>query len=241
MKKIILLFYTFTIFSCTIRIYAQTPEIFIRYAVDAIDLINTRHDDKPSKVKGSPYLNKDFVLGEVYYVLPSKAAQQLYEKQTHYDGIPFRYNAYLDEMEYYYKDNEVLTLLPIPLVEKVIIGADTFLYKPMNIDNPEQESGYFHLLKGGKVNLLLKYSIKYEEGESAQALQDPKPPEYDKQRNQYFVELENGEIHKIKNIKKLISLLGKHESELTDFAKKEKISRRNISELKAFIEYFNSL
>ena len=49
------------------------------------------------------------------------------------------------------------------------------------------------------------------------------------------------EIVKISSIKKLIKSLDSHAIELSDFAKKEKISANDLDELAKLLEFYNGL
>ncbi|MEQ8531141.1 MAG: hypothetical protein RIB86_04795 [Imperialibacter sp.] len=179
-------------------------------------------------VDGSPYLNPEFVEGEVYTTKGS------------YTGVPLRYNIDSDVIEF--SQNEgVYVLDPEPRIEKVVIGKDVLV-----VDKGEaigkMDNSFYLRLDSGKAQLLMKKAVSFREAQPAQAMQAASTPaRYQKMPDQYFYKIGDGGVAKITSIKKLIAEFPDKQEELSAFAKKEKISPKNEKELVSFFEYYNSL
>ncbi len=200
--------------------------------VDLIDMLNIRHgyDELASEIEGSPFLNNLFVIGDIYYV-----------DRPDIKNVPVRYNIYTDQIEYYHEER-IMELLTYPEVEKISIGAgDTTLVYEHYTDGKDKVAGYFQLWYEGAASLLSKMSVKFYEKTSAKPLQDPKPAKFRRLRDSYYIKLPDGEVHKIQNMKKLISLFPDYRKELTDFAKERNISSGNTEELIEFLTFYDRL
>ncbi|RMG20777.1 MAG: hypothetical protein D6730_19170 [Bacteroidetes bacterium] len=215
-----------------------SQEPFVQYPLKVIDIINARHEPPP-EVMGSPYLDKHFASGEVFYTTRNTLDEDFYFKKNHYDSIPLRYNIFTDEMEFY-RYEEILSLLPMPMIEKVVIGRDTFLYRPHRPDC-EACGGYFLLLENGRARLVAKLKVEYVEAKAARALQDPVPAHYVRRRDLYYLISPQGELHPITSVKNLLPLLQPYETELAAFAKKHKVSARKAHKLRLLIRAYNAM
>ena len=71
--------------------------------------------------------------------------------------------------------------------------------------------------------IITKMSVEYLEKEPPKALVDPKPPRFVNKENQHFLMKSKTDIVKIRSVKRLIESLGEYKSELTRFAKDEKV------------------
>ncbi|MDZ7607616.1 MAG: hypothetical protein U5K79_18955 [Cyclobacteriaceae bacterium] len=83
--------------------------------------------------------------------------------------------------------------------------------------------------------------VDYLQKEAAKPYVEPKPDRYERVPDEIFVLLGDGNMERVSSMKKLIQSLGAHESELQDYAKKEKTSPSDAAELAAFIDYFRTL
>lgn len=185
-------------------------------------------DPAAEKVDGSPYLNDNFVTGIVY----SNAEK--------YSGISMRYNIYDDNIEFK-QNNQLLILDAQPKIKKVDFDGHMFV-----IDNYEYKGktrlGFFGLLDSGKVVLLSRKVVTYKEQQAPKALETgPTPAKYTRLPDVYFYKIGNGDPVKVDNIKKMIAGFPDKQTELTEFAKKEKISAKKEDELIKLVKYYNSL
>ena len=184
--------------------------------------------ERTEKVEGTPYLNENFVTGVVY---------SYYEK---YEGVLMRYNIYDDNIEFK-QDDQLLVFDPQPKIMKIDLDQSTFV-----VDSYEQKGkirlGFFILLDSGKIVLLSKNRVTYKEQQQPRALDaTPPPARYTRAPDDYFYRIGNGVLIKVENIKKMITGFPDKHMELTEFAKKEKISTNKEDELIKLVRYYNAL
>ncbi len=197
-----------------------------------IDLVDFKNRTQPENIKydGSPYLKDEFVSGIIFY-----------DQKYRFEGIPLRYNIFNDEIEYKLPGKETIyAISSYQPVDKVIIAGDTFVARNF-FHNDVIIPKFFKILVSGEVSLLLKMEVDYIPEQAATAFLDARLAEFVRRPDDYFIIRHNNKPEKIQNLKKLIRSLEKHEDELLQFKKAEKISPRNEEELILFIEYFNSL
>lgn len=181
-----------------------------------------------SDIEGSPYLNEKFEIGEVYYGNKYKINE-----------IPLRYNLYNDEMEYQVK-NKIMAFANAHKIDKVLLGDDVFIYLKTR-GSEDEVSGYVKLWNEEFPAIITKMSVEFKDKEPQKALVDPLPKRFVRLDNRHFLMLNQQDIVKVKSVKKLIRLLENHQEELTNFAKNEKISSKDPSELAKLLDYYNSL
>jgi hypothetical protein len=174
--------------------------------------------------EGSPYDNDIFVKGDIYY-----------DVNQRFPDVPLRYNVFNDVMEFKMEGQKTIYEI------KPIIGEDTFVVNEYE-EKAKIIPGFFKVLATGEIDLLAKYQVDFKEAQPAKALVLPEPAKFIRKDDQYYIKINGDDItQKISNIKKLIELIGDHKNELSDYAKKEKISVGNESELIQFISFYNSL
>jgi len=200
--------------------------------LDALDnQIWRKSTEAPSfDFEGSPYDKDIFVKGDIYH-----GNNKLFQ------DIPMRYNIFHDEIEFKLEGQETIyAIIPYNKTQKIRIEKDTFVvakYQKKGKIIP----GFFKVLVTGEIDLLAQYQVDFKEEQPAKALVLPEPAKFIRKDDEYYIQI-NGDIaQKISNIKKLIELIGDHKNELSDYAKKEKISVGNESELIQFISFYNSL
>jgi hypothetical protein len=179
-------------------------------------------------VKGTPYLSETYVDGTILYATNARTA-------------PLRYNAYKDLFEFKV-DGQARVLDPSTTIKKVNVGESTFVVEKYVGDKGISKYGYFTLLDSGKVSLYSKKSVKFTPGMKGRALDGgDQPAEYRRLPDEFYFKTNAGELVEIKNIKSMIASFPDKQEELTQFAKKEKISPRDEEELVKLIRYYNSL
>ena len=67
------------------------------------------------------------------------------------------------------------------------------------------------------------------------------PAEFKRTPDSYYFKIGDGNLQEVKNIKSMISSLPDKQDEMTQFAKKEKISPRDGEELRRLVKYYNDL
>ncbi|HEX5172472.1 MAG TPA: hypothetical protein VFW11_25020 [Cyclobacteriaceae bacterium] len=178
-------------------------------------------------IKGSPYLNEEFVEGVITYA--NKCLT-----------VPMRYNAYRDLIEYK-QNGQTMELDASLIIKKIKFGNSTFVAEKYQ-SNGKSKLGYFELLDSGSVMLYAKKTVAFVPGKKGGALDgsdDParfKPPV-----STFYFKIGDGALMEVENLKSMIAALPDRQDELTQFAKKEKISHRNEKEMIRLVQYYNSL
>lgn len=178
-------------------------------------------------IAGSPYLNEEFQNGDVYYDGKYKVVQ-----------IPLRYNAFNDEFEY--KDKNVTMAFADPAsIDKIVIGDEVFIY--IEKGGQKKVFGYVKMWNDTAPAVLTKMKIEFFKQEELQPFTEPKPDRFERAYDKHYLMKSQIENEKITSVKKLIKSLGNHTSELSDFAKYEKISASDPEELAKLLEFFHGL
>jgi hypothetical protein len=179
------------------------------------------------QIAGSPYLNDEFTSGTIYF-----------DKKFKIEKIPLRINLYNGDMEF--KEKDVTMAIAEPQrVDKVVMGEYTFIYIPEN--KKAKVGGFVRMWNPELPSIITKMEIDFKKKEPAKPYVEPLPDRFEKGHDKHFLLTSTHEIEKITSVKKLIQAIGEHESELSDFAKQEKVSSGNIEELVKLLEYYHSL
>lgn len=227
MRKAI--FSIFILFCLTpISLFAQGNYISseVRNMVDRLNW-NKTVQPSSSEIQGSPYLNDEFQLGEVFYDGKYKISQ-----------LPLRYNLHTDEIEYKEK-NAILAFADPNSIDKIVIGDEVFIY--IKKDKKSEVSGFVKMWNDQIPTILTKMKVNFLEKEAAKPYVEPKPDRFEPGHNKHYLMKNQDVIVKITSTKKLIKSLGEHQSELSDFAKKEKISSNDPDELAKLLDFYNGL
>jgi hypothetical protein len=178
-------------------------------------------------VNGTPYLDDVYANGVICLTRQNFS-------------VPIRYNVFRDVIEYQ-QNGSPLVLSPGTTIKRVTVGNFTFVPLPYE-SNGKSKYGFFVLLDSGKVTLLAKKKIIFLEAKKGGALDGTdQPAEYRKTFDTFYFKTGNGQLQEIRSIKSMIASLPDKQEELTQFAKKEKISPRKENELIQFVQYYNSL
>jgi hypothetical protein len=176
-------------------------------------------------IKGTPYLDEAYAQGEIFYANTSRT-------------VPVRYNAFLDLMEYK-QNGQPMVLDPNATVKKVHFGTTTFVVQKFEFKG-KAKYGYLVLLDSGKVMLFSKKIITYRDGLKGRALDGTDlPPQYTRSPDVFYYKIGDGELQEVESIKSMIASFPDKRDELTQFAKKEKISPRKENELIQLVQYYN--
>lgn len=182
---------------------------------------------KGATVKGSPYLDETYVDAVVSFATNTRT-------------LPVRYNAYKDLMEYQ-QNGQSMVLDPAPTIKGILLGDQVFVVEKYEADG-KVKSGYFTLLDSGKVDLYGRKEVKFVPGRKGGALDGTdQPAEFKRTPDNYFIKVGEGKLIEVKNIKSMIESFPDKQDELTQFAKKEKISPRDEDELRQLVKYYNEL
>ncbi|MBA4056584.1 MAG: hypothetical protein C0490_17855 [Marivirga sp.] len=181
----------------------------------------------PATIKGSPYVEDAYTDGVIYYGDKSHSA-------------PMRYNAFQDLIEFQ-QNGKAVVLDPSNTVKRVVMGKSVIV--PLKYEsNGKSKLGYFTLLDSGKVMLFAKKKIIYLDAKKGGALDGGDlPAQYKRSPDSFYYKTGDGDLQEADNIKSMISNFPDKKDELTQYAKKEKISVKKEKELIQFVQYYNSL
>ena len=231
MKKYISLF-IILLFSSA-GLYAQS--IYdLRNAIDFFELNKIskgeyRNRLTESDIEGSPYFNDEFTPGTIY----------TYQK-IQYNDIPLRYNIFNDEMEFQTPDEQILAIAAPEIVEKAVVGENTFSNIPYKLGNKVKRA-YFILLTEGKLSLYARPEVLYQKPKEAAAYKEPEPAKFIKRPDTYYLRLNQQAAVKIESKKDLDNFFIDHQSQLESFIKKNKIKPGKGDKMMELVEYYNSL
>lgn len=211
-----------------ISLYAQDTYVAseIRNLVGRLNW-NKTIQPTSNEIQGSPYLNDEFQLGEVYYDGKYKISQ-----------LPLRYNLYNDEIEYKEK-NAIMAFADPNNIDKVVIEDQVFIY--IKHGKKSEVSGFVQMWHDKLPTVLTKMKIDFLNQEEAKPYVEPKPDRFERGYSKHYLMKCLHEIERIVSIKKLIKSLGAHQAELSAFAKKEKISSSDPEELAMLLNYYHEL
>lgn len=178
-------------------------------------------------VKGSMYINDQYVEGIVYYADKSLT-------------VPLRYNAYQDLMEYQ-QSGKTLVLDAGKTITRVQIGDERFVTLPLD-SKGKQKYGYFIVLDSGEMTLLCKKSIVYQAEMKGRGLDGgDMPAQYKPAADTYYYKLSDGTLKEIDNLKTLLAGLPENQEAMAAYVKKEKLSMKKQKDLVALSKQYNSL
>ncbi len=180
-----------------------------------------------SDIEGSPYLHDSFTLA---MVTTSEAVVL---------KLPLKYNIYEDVMEF--QDKERLFLLePSAKIQKIEMIENTFTVEPYEHEG-KLTPGYFIHLETGKVKLLLKKGVRFQEAQAAKAMEaQNKPAKYETVPDQFYFKAGTREALPITNVKKMIAHFPDHQKSLLSFADRRKLGKKKEDLIKLW-EYYNGL
>lgn len=204
--------------------YEATYDRFANDFARFVDSKSLSHRLTEKDIKGSPYLNKDFIPATVYT-----------NKNIHYTSIPLRYNIFNDVMEFRLPNDSVLAISNPNIIRKIEIGGQTFIYLYTDMKN----GGYYSLKVEGKAQLLSKYNVKFNDEVPAGAFQQEKPPSFQLRANSYFIKMKDNFPARISKKKDLKRIFGDRSAEMLSYFKYEKLNLHEEADLIQLVEYFN--
>jgi hypothetical protein len=182
---------------------------------------------KIADIKGTPYVEADFTPGVIYY-----ANKKL--------EVPIRYNAFQDLIEYQ-QSGRALVLDPSETIKKVCFGTLKFVPQKFELKG-KPKLGYLAMLDSGKVILYSRKQVTFLPMRKGGALDgSDQPAEFKWSADTFYYKIGEGELQEVESIKSMIAGFPDKQDELTQFAKKEKISPRKEKEIIQFVQYYNSL
>ena len=178
-------------------------------------------------IQGSPYLTEEFIKGDIFFDSKFKIEQ-----------VPMRLNLNTGEMEFKQK-NVVMAISDPKRIDKIIMGDYIFIY--IQKQKKGKVDGFVRIWNGDFPSVITKMETDFLKKEAAKAYVESKPDRFERAHDKHYIMLSAREIEKITSVKKLIGAIGDKESELLDFAKKEKVSAGDVDELVQLVNYYHSL
>jgi hypothetical protein len=181
------------------------------------------------EIQGTPYLNDQFAKGTVVTTKGDK-----------YDNVPLRYDQYQDELQFK-QNGKTMTFWPKNVVKRAEFGNRVFTYTTYQFTDNKTKQGYFEILADGKVRLLSQHTIKFFEKEKEKPYVDPKPARFDWPLEDFYIQVGTLPAKHITKKKNLLAAFPKHQKELSNYYKSNKLSAKNKEDLIQLVNYYNSL
>jgi|GEM_PF-1859309 len=190
-------------------------------------LLTKTSNPNPKLYEGSPYLIDSFVQGTI--TLTSNASF----------SVPVRYNLFEDMLDVIFHGRE-MEIRHVDLIRKIEFANHRLVLTYYPGKNKEVK-GFLFLLDSGKLSLLHKRFITFDEWQPAKALESgPTPAKFREDREEFFIRTSQGMLHKIKTIKEISKLLPEYESKMETYIKVNKVKLKADQLIRLF-QYYNSL
>lgn len=181
---------------------------------------------KNGEYEGSPFLIDSFTDGTLR--IKNEASYKM----------KMRYNLFGDILDVKYKGRDLI-LAPNDIIEVIELNnykLVTTIYEY----NGKKSKGFLFLLDTGRVNLLMKKNISFEDWRPARAQEAaPRLAQFKEGVDVFFLQM-GSKVSQIKNIKDLPELFSNNRSKVADFIKKNKTKLKQ-DKLIELVKYYNSL
>jgi len=195
--------------------------------VDQLLNIMVNQTKYPQNYEGSPYLIDSFVTGTI--TLTSGVSFNL----------PIRYNLFQDIFDVQFQ-GRLMEIRTVDLIKKIDMPGYN-LIPAIYPSGPKEIKGYLFLLDTGKISLLCKRHIAFDEWKPTKALESgPTPAKFREERIDFFARLPGGNLYRLKNLKDLLTVFPDNKSKVEMFIKENKIKLK-LDKLKQLFHYYNSL
>jgi hypothetical protein len=181
------------------------------------------------EIKGSPYLNAQFIKGTVVTTKGNK-----------FTDVPLRYDQYQDELQFK-KDGKTMTFWPRSVVKRAEFGNRVFTYATFKTNGNKIKGGYFEILAPGNVRLLAHHSIKFFEKEKVKPYVDPKPARFDWAMEDFYIQAGALPAQPVTKKKNLLAAFPGHQKEIADYYKANRLSAKDKKDLIKLVNYYNTL
>lgn len=223
---IVTLLFTIPCYSQTVHQIKVAMDFYRNYKLVSGDWENMLSEEH---IEGSPYLNKEFVNGNIFTT-----------SNIEYIDIPLRYNIYNDQIEFKTPENNILALATPDIVEKVIFDNIQMVYMPY-FNAKKIRHGFFKVLENGEASLYAKPDIHFQEATPPAAYKEAGPAKFLSKPDIYYIKVGSAQAKRINNKKELVSIFPKYNKEIETFIKKNKIKPGKPESLKKLVHYYNIL
>ena len=210
--------------------YSPVPEEGI------VNFVTSSTEIEPSKAKGTPYLNEEFVHGEV---IVNDKVEEIGK---------MRYNAYRNEVEILdnISKDSFYSLLKRAYIKVEIGGKMYSIYT--YVDNDESiKTSYFTNLNEGNLKLLFKPEALLKQARSpSTSYEKYSPPTYVWNSSYYLldetdVDEENHAVKVRLTKNQILDFTGSRKEEMKEYVKENNLNLRHEKDVVAFLNYYNSL
>ena len=186
----------------------------------------------------TPKTDFDDIQGSMYATDSFSPGMVVTDKDTFYQ-LPMKYNVYEDVVEFQYRD-QVYIIEPAAHIKKIQNDQMTLVVEPYEY-NGKVKPGFFTELAGGKMKLLSKKVIEFEEMQLAKAMKYTNTPaKFVAGPDQYFSRVGNQPARQITKLKKTLELFPDHQKSVMSYASRRKLSVKK-QDLVGLWTYYNSL
>ncbi|WP_299800802.1 hypothetical protein [uncultured Maribacter sp.] len=236
MNKMIKKFTVFTIAALAFNnvnaqnAYSPVPEEGI------VNFVTSSTEIAPTKAKGTPYLNEEFVHGEV---LVHGKVEEIGK---------MRYNAYRNEVEILdnISKDSFYSLLKRAYIQVDIGGKMYSIYTYVDTDESIKTS-YFTDLNEGNLKLLFKPEALLKQARSpSTSYEKYSPPTYVWNSSYYLLDETNADVdnHAVKvrlTKNQILDFTGAKKEEMKLYVKENNLNLRQEKDVVSFLNYFNRL
>ncbi|MBK6817786.1 MAG: hypothetical protein IPK94_09855 [Saprospiraceae bacterium] len=178
-------------------------------------------------VLGSPYLNDTFKVADVYTT------------KGIFKDVLVRYDVYRDWIEFL-KNNQTFILDPSADLLKVDLHDQAWYVQPYE-EGGRLKLGFFKMLVGDKVKLMVRKTVKFQDRKLAKALEAKgTPPQYVPGKDQYYLRVDTRPSELLYSAKKIADLLPDHKNSIASYIKRKKVSLKE-AELLELMAYYQKL
>lgn len=190
------------------------------------------------KKAATPKTDFDDIQGSMYATDHFTPGMVITDKDT-FNQLPMKYNIYEDVVEFQYRD-QLYIIEPAPLIKKIQTDLMTLVVEPYEFEG-KVKPGFFTELAGGKVKLLAKKVVEFEEMQLAKAMKYTNTPaKFVPGPDRYFTRVGNQPAQQITKLKKTLELFPDHQKSVMSYASRRKLSVKK-QDLVGLWTYYNSL
>lgn len=154
------------------------------------------------------------------------------------DTFYLRFNIIADEMEFI-KDGKIYFLSKKENQEIHF----TKLNRNFKVINVNDEFQYFEINFKGKASLYTKQQVVFKKGKVAQnQFESAKKSKFIQKKDTYYLKVNNDELIKLPKSKNdFYAVFGENSKKIKTFIKKEKLNRKEITDVIKVVKYYNTL
>ncbi|MCW0483290.1 hypothetical protein [Gaoshiqia sediminis] len=184
--------------------------------------------DPYSDFDGTPYLNDDFVPGEV-----------IVNDSIRIEDVPLRYNIYSDRIEFRNEHEQVLEIDHSKQEFDFDFGGHLFTIQDY-LDHGESKRGILELMVDGHIRLYKRYLIDLKPATKAIGYQEAQPNRFTRQDDEYLVAEGQGIPEIFRKQKDLLEKLKEIKPDIDQYAKNQKLKLKTDKGLIQLIQHCNN-